>query len=193
MQQPRNIYHVMRHGHSEANAAGIIVSGPGTGVSGYGLSARGLDEVRRALREQSVLSSDCRIVSSDFLRARQSAELVHNSLQCNFPVRCDERLRERWFGNHDGGSADAYPRVWEQDVLDPGHRRENVESVNDVHERVTRLLMDLESEASGENFLLVAHGDVLQILLAVCAGRPASEHRSITHLETAEIRSVVFG
>jgi broad specificity phosphatase PhoE len=55
------------------------------------------------------------------------------------------------------------------------------------------LLMDLESEASGENFLLVPHGDVLQILLAVCAGRPASQHRSITHLETAEIRFVVFG
>lgn len=188
-----NTYHVMRHGHSMANEAGRVVSDPAVGIDGFGLSGTGRREVRHSLASRPMFDPGLRIISSDFLRARQTAEIAHALAGCRHPIRFDSRLRERWFGDHDGGGADAYPGVWARDAVDPSHTDGNVESANAVGHRVRSVLDELERDFDDETFLLVAHGDTLQILLAICAGRPVSAHREIPHLDTAEIRSVTLG
>ena len=54
--------------------------------------------------------------------------------------------------------------------------------------RVTSLVADYESSHRGATLLLVSHGDALQLLQTAFRKQDASRHRSLEHLETAEIR-----
>jgi len=183
-----NDYHVMRHGHSLANRQSIIVSHPANGCSGFGLSDLGEDQVRASLQQDSLLDSHTIIVSSDFRRARESAGIAHAALNCEVPLQTDIRLRERDFGELELGPDSAYDMVWQQDEVDPDGEYRAVESVNRVMARVTELIVGCERRYAQQSFLLVSHGDALQILQTAFARRAASFHRQLEHLNTAEIR-----
>lgn len=178
----------MRHGESLANRDGVIASAPERGVGGFGLTERGRRQTRRAARNAAGLGSDTRIISSDFKRALETARIVHRELRAGVGLRPHPALRERFFGELEGGSADNYRRVWEADLRNPHHTDQGVESASAVMARVTRLVADLDAEYREQTFLLVAHGDVLQLLQTAMNRKPATEHRALTHLENAEIR-----
>ena len=168
--------------------AGIIVSDPAIGTKRYGLTDKGTKQVRCSVNTQQVLDRATRIITSDFLRASQTADLVQRDLKAIHPVKHDRRLRERFFGRLDQGVDTAYTAVWTEDKRNPDHCYENVESVNAVLTRSVSLVNDLEGGYRGEVFLLVAHGDILQILQTAFQHCPPSRHRDLRHLETAEIR-----
>ena len=184
----RNRYFAMRHGHSLANERGIIVSHPRNGCGGFGLSDRGRRQVAASLAAENRLDQATLIVSSDFDRALESAQIVSGLLGSQAVIRVDERLRERNFGDLELGSNRAYEEVWARDAVDPDDDYLGVESANRVMRRVTSLIADLEADISGATFLLVSHGDCLQLLQTAFCRQDASRHRSLQHLETAEIR-----
>jgi probable phosphoglycerate mutase len=100
------------------------------------------------------------------------------------------KLRERYFGLWDKKHSSHYHDVWTNDKFDANHKKDDVESTAEVRERTTSLINDLEREYQGKTILLVSHGDALQILLTAFADIESSQHRTLTHLETAEIRRV---
>ena len=181
-----NRYIAMRHGHSLANQQGLIVSDPKHGCTGYGLSDEGRAQVASSLRQTNLLAADTVILSSDFTRAMESATLAAQALGAT--VSIDIRLRERFFGDLELGPDHAYAEVWEQDARDANHNWRAVESASRVMARVTALISELEARHAGETFLLVSHGDALQILQTAFARRDASAHRQLPHLQTAELR-----
>ncbi len=185
-----NRYFVMRHGHSMANAAGIVISDPANGVTNYGLSDAGREQVAHSITRTDSLTAETRVFCSDFLRARETANMVCAALGSGCELCADERLRERFFGRYEGGDAAIYPEIWRLDREDPSHETGGVESALSVSHRVSALVNELEHEASGTVYLLVAHGDPLQILQAVFHGLDVGRHREIEHLETAEIREL---
>jgi len=178
----------MRHGQSQANDQGVIVSMPAIGTRSHGLTETGRMQVRLSASSFEADSAKLRIYSSDFLRARQSASIVHDMLTPCYPVVLTTLLRERYFGELDGKSDTAYDEVWSRDALDPGHCTQGVESATAVVARGTRLLESLEQKYQGETFLLIAHGDVLQLLQTVFEQVPPSQHRQLRHLDVAEVR-----
>ena len=183
---PNNCY-VMRHGQSKANEQGIIVSRLATDQGGdYGLSELGREQAGDAARRCG-LGSATLIYSSDFARARQTAEIVRAELKAP-PVTLAPALRERCFGDWEGMSAANYAAVWAADELDPGHREHGVEPPTAVLARAVALIDDLDKQHAGRDILLVSHGDTLQILLAGLAGGDPGRHRRLPHLGTAEIR-----
>ena len=186
----QNQYFVLRHGHSQANEAGIIVSHPKNGLDQYGLTAAGRDQVTRTLKASPVFRYPLRIVSSDFKRTRETAELAHALLESPFDVKYDQRLRERNFGELELGPDNRYPDIWRHDRTDPDSTCMGTESANQVMERVTALVNQCEHSEMGTTFLLVSHGDALQILQTAFNGQPASRHREQVHLETAELREM---
>ena len=186
----RNRYFVMRHGHSLANQRGIIVSDPANGVTEFGLSDAGRSQVEQRRISVERLDSATRILSSDFRRALETAEILHRRLSCDPPLITDPRLRERHFGRLELGADTAYPDVWRHDEHDPDSRPHGAESANQVMARVTSLICEIEQRHRRETFLLVSHGDALQILLTAFARRSAAEHRRLPHLETAELRPI---
>jgi broad specificity phosphatase PhoE len=182
-----NRFSVMRHGQSKANVAGVIVSSIESDRRGdYGLSKAGRRQALAAARRCG-LPRDTVICSSDFARARQTAELVRACLGAG-EVIVDEALRERSFGDWEGTPVVNYERIWAADAAGAGRAAEGVEPTASVLDRATRLVADLEWKYSGLDILLVSHGDTLQILQAGFLNLDPSGHRRLPHLATAEIR-----
>lgn len=182
---------VLRHGESTANVEGLICSAPtARALTEVGLTDRGREQARAAAlsaRTEHALGPGTVVVSSDFARALQTAQEFAEGLGAAAP-RIDERLRERFFGTHDEGPASAYDLVWAVDDA-RGEHEDEVEPVRAVAERVRAAIVDAEAlAATGVDVVLVAHGDVLQIALALGAGMDPHDHRQVPHLGNAEMR-----
>ena len=186
-----NRYFVMRHGQSLANLQQVIVSDPQNGIDDYGLSEQGMMQVREVVQCDPRIDSDLLIVSSDFRRARESAEIAHEILACVQPLQFDERLRERNFGDWELTPDSAYALVWAGDEINPDNIDNAVESPNQVMQRVSAMIYDYEAKHSNATILMVSHGDALQILQTAFSKQDASTHRQLQHLQTAEIRRLM--
>ena len=208
-------YHALRHGQSLANVAKIISSDPKISTVQHGLSNVGKDQAN-AGGEAFASNYDTNyrgvaIFSSDFTRAKETASIfAQQCIQSNIPVYngdiiLETRLRERFFGDLNGGPDTRYQEVWDVDVQNANHNEFNVESANSVLERTTKLITELDeqlaeggycgndNEDRGWKCILVAHGDVLQIMqTGFLRHDDASRHRSLEHLETATLRELHF-
>ncbi|MGP9538409.1 histidine phosphatase family protein [Brachybacterium sp. AOP43-C2-M15] len=185
---------VLRHGESTANVEGLIVSAPGPrALTEVGLTARGREQARESARRAVAqgLGPGSIVISSDFARALETAEEFADELGAAAPRR-DPRLRERFFGRHDEGPASAYEQVWAID-RGRGTLTGGVEPVVDVAARVLEVLREADEFARTAPVVLVAHGDVLQIALAIGAGADPHDHRDVPHLGNAELRPLGAG
>jgi broad specificity phosphatase PhoE len=185
-----NEYFVIRHGKSLANEREIIVSDPKEGVVGYGLTEEGKLEVARTVneaKENNILDASAIIISSDFIRARETANIAAEILGVKEVIQTP-KLRERYFGQWEATHNSNYQKVWDDDVKDHTHTANDVESVADVLARGIALIKELEEKYSSQRILLVSHGDTLQILQTAFKQEHPSKHRSLDHLGTAEIR-----
>jgi len=189
MKPPRSLdnrYYVMRHGESEANVAGIILSNPVVGIRRYGLTSRGRSQAETSA-QALVGEPPTVVVSSDFLRAWETAEIAARTFGVT-TVDLAVELRERFFGAWDRLSSEHYQGVWDLDAVNADQTESGVESVVAVANRLSTLVNRLESEHANQRILLVAHGDPLQILQTLFEGVPATAHRRMRNLEVAEIR-----
>ena len=187
-----NRYFAMRHGHSIANQQGIIVSHPDNGIDQFGLSELGRTQVKASLQDSGLHDVNTIIVSSDFSRARESAEIACTLLGCVAAISFDLRLRERNFGELELTSDSGYEDVWREDAANSDSHHRGVESVNEVMSRVTSVVTEYEVQYSNATILLVSHGDALQILQTAFARMEGSAHRQLDHLHTAQIRQLQF-
>ena len=130
------------------------------------------------------------IVSSDFKRTRETAEIFHERLGLKHPIRYETALRERGFGELHMTGEENYRRVWELDVADPTHTAFGSESVMEVVLRTTRLLQSLDNEYQDLFVLLVSHGDTLQILSSTFFGVGPNEHRMLPNLKPCDVREL---
>ena len=210
-----NSFFALRHGQSLANVSKIISSDPAISTVEHGLSALGKEQAQSAGRQfandyltrrnsenssgDNDINRGVAVFSSDFTRARETAEIFANELKKrNIPlynngnVVLETKLRERYFGSLNGGSDTRYQDVWDVDIDDPNHTEFDVECANSVLERTTRLVCELdntlkESSSGGKNqeswqCVLVAHGDVLQIMqTGFMRHGDAAKHRELEH------------
>ena len=97
----------MRHGRSQANDAHVIACSLQSGLQAAGLPTIGHQQARHAAEQlkQRGLNPTV-IVSSDFLRALQTAQHVAETFNTSIVV--EPRLRERDFGSLDGKSTEHY-------------------------------------------------------------------------------------
>lgn len=190
MEKLSNRYFALRHGESMANVKGIIVSRPDNGcLSKFGLSEKGKRQAR-ALAKQVANSFDANtiVMSSDFARAKETAQIVSGALSCQ--MRIDKRLRERDFGELDGGNVAEYAAAWQLDTENHMDQALNIEPPQSVADRMLAVIESVEEQFDNRAVILVSHGDPLQILEAVLCGRKPHEHRQISHLSVCELRQL---
>lgn len=178
------MYHLISL-QSESNVQNVIVSDPAVGIDGYGLTEVGRHQAREAcgklrtlLASEDDLPGRVVVVSSDFKRTRETAEIIHSELQVSTQLRLDQALRERDMGRFnltDGGNVH---RVWDRDSVDPADTSFGNESVMDVMLRMSRALHDLNAEFESKIILMVTHGDPALILHGAFLGIEPSEIRS---------------
>jgi len=179
----------MRHGESIANLKGLIVSSPEQALAGFGLTGRGSHQVTHAALNTR-LDRETIIVSSDYRRALETAEIVQSVIDTISPVSVDSRLRERDFGEYELMDHSHYNEVWKHDVNHPSESKNSVESVIDTLARGLDVIASLDQQYRNKSILLVSHGDVLQMLLAHHQCINPRFHRSLSNLANADIRSL---
>lgn len=190
----KNRYIIIRHGESEANKRGIVASLPEVSINSYGLTGKGKKQIRDIIQitKDTLLGENVIIISSDFLRARESAHIIAEETGCK-DILFTPQLRERFFGEYEGMPSDSYYRVWGDDLDNINNHIGGVESTREVRERVLSVIRECEESYSDRTILLVSHGDPLQILLAAFMGLPSNRHREIKSLKNADFRELHLG
>jgi broad specificity phosphatase PhoE len=211
LSQLHNQFVALRHGQSLANVAGIIAADPSVACHQYGLSEVGRVQARQAGLDavhlyRSGAHDGVAILASDLLRAQETATIMWEAFvqaqsrqeqeataADSIPVYTnavvtETRLRERGFGSWDGTSDAHYALVWNDDALDSSHTIQGVESVDSTMDRTTRCIVEWDQRLRNHLIFCVAHGDVLQILQTAFSKMDGRLHRSLEHLETAQVR-----
>lgn len=184
-----NRYVLLRHGQSEANAAGIIASRPENADRAYGLTPAGREQVQASIqdgRARGLLPGPCRVVTSPLLRAVESARVAAELL--GEGVHLDRRLAERDFGTLELTSDERYREVWLLDARDPTQSSLGVESIASVAGRAGSLVRELEASLEDHTVVLCTHGDVASALYCTSLGLSLARHREVGALGNAELR-----
>ncbi len=179
----------MRHGHSQANKLGIITCDPAVCLHEYGLTDKGRSQTADAVKrlKQSVKQAPI-IVSSDFLRASQTAEIVAAEFATSMIL--DDRLRERDFGALHGQADSNYAQVWDITDKDPAAEPGGVESDRKILARLVAVINEQEMAHKDQVVILVSHGDPLVILDAYY--KYGDTTRQVHLFANAEIRPLAI-
>lgn len=177
----------------------IIVCDPAVGVSRFGLTEVGKDQAKRAgeklrklLCSEQDVAGRTLVVTSDYRRARETAEIIHSELAVQSLLRTDVALRERNMGRLDMGPAEAARELWAGDLVDPAHTDYGNESVLDVIARMTEALQRQCAEQSGGIILMVTHGDPALILRGAFLGIAPEKIRSeVPYFDNCDVVELV--
>ena len=135
--------------------------------------------------------SEVIIVTSQFKRANQTAEIIQNKLKCAQPLLIDGALNERGFGSYNLQDSKYISETRKNDVRDVAENdRRGIEHVTVVLSRMSSLVNQLEQTYTDKDIILVSHGDPIRILLAGYANINPSKYASIRRLENGEIRKL---
>ena len=173
----------------------LIVSDPAIGVESYGLTEKGKNQARQAaenlrrllVSEDGNISGRVLVVSSDFKRTRETAEIIHSELRVTSPLRFETGLRERRFGEFDMTSDQQYSTVLKQDESDPTHTLNGCESVVSVVRRISGVVQELDSEAENMVYIVVSHGDPLCLLGMAFLGLAPNERSKSPMLDNGGV------
>jgi broad specificity phosphatase PhoE len=159
---------MVRHGESEGNRDRRF-----TLTTETPLTDRGRQQARRAARHIGKLYRPEVIVSSPFLRARQTSELLAEELK--LPIEVVHDLHERDLGCLKGQSYDALRELVRTDpAYDPKNgwswKPDGGESYEDVRRRVMVAIEELRRRYAGREILIVSHGGVMLSVWAHIVG-----------------------
>ena len=185
----KNQYYILRHGQSQANKIGIIISDPKNGIKKYGLTDTGKSQTVQAFKKDHDFNQETIIYTSPFLRTKETANIVKKLLNCK-KINISDKLKERFFGDYEKLSNENYQKIWNKDKLNEKNNDNNVESTQQVWNRMISLIYKLEQKYSNKKIILISHGDPLQILIAGFNNILVNNHRQIQHLNIAEIRKL---
>lgn len=201
----KNNYFGLRHGQSTANVAGIISSTMLVGSTNHGLTDLGRAQSRDSAPALLKLIGEDQLhntifYSSIFKRAKETTEESIWALQellkakgsniQRFSYYISPLLRERYFGEYDGGELGLYNNVWTKDVHNADNSDNGVESVHKVISRLDVFLRDMEQKHKGANIVVTSHADTLQIMQVYMCGadvRQFSQYR----FKNAEVRNML--
>ena len=139
---------------------------------------------------RDVLADKMIVISSDFMRTRETAEILHQHFSVETSLRLDPRLRERGVGNLEKKAEENYYKIMIKDKEDPTHTEEGVESVNSMVSRMTCAVRDLDKEFKDKIILLVSHGDPLLSLYSRCCGVSLCEYKKLSPFQNCDVREV---
>jgi probable phosphoglycerate mutase len=155
----------IQHTQSIHHTNGMIGSWTDWDISELGISQA--ENIGKNLAKE-LSGKNYKMISSDLLRAKHTAEIVAKHLKINYELT--NVLRERNLGEAVGKSvewAHANTIVWEKTIDDKAFK--NSESRRDAWNRLTPFLKVI-IESKDENVIIVSHGDTLSLFNAMWIG-----------------------
>ncbi len=151
--------YIVRHGQTHSNIDGII-QGQSVDAS---LNETGIEQAKHVASLLKFEPIDL-IISSDLLRAFQTAQIISNEL--HLKIEKDERLREMSFGSWEGKTFSEISntpegRLWEEHSSE--WKMEGAETLKNVQQRFITSVVD-HARRSGD-ILIVSHGAAISAFL----------------------------
>lgn len=164
----RNTYYLVRHGEAENNVLGLLSSAGSRRE--YSLTDLGRKAVSQTANFLENEKPDF-IVASPILRARQTAEIIRDTL--SLPLSLDTRLTEARFGDFEETPYQAFiDFMREHGTRAVGAPELGVEGYMDIRARVRSFLESASAAFGNKRIVVVSHADTLQELYAELLGEP---------------------
>jgi isoleucyl-tRNA synthetase len=191
--QRGNRFFLMRHGEAQSNLSDLIDCQPG---SANNLTDKGRDQAAAAAETLRDKKIDL-IVSSDLLRAKETAEIAAKVLAIPAEhLSLDPRLREYNVGDKNGGKWADYDGSFKSKREKLHYAGPGGESVLDVKKRMGELLYELNGKYAGKNILIVSHALPLFFAEVASHGFNERETELLRHwgssYKNAEIKELKF-
>jgi broad specificity phosphatase PhoE len=154
-----NKYYLLRHGQAISNVKGICSSWPET--FNNPLTEVGRKKIGKAAQQLKNKSISI-IFSSDVLRAKQTSEIIGESLKIE--PKFDRRLREIDFGTFNGKSKEDFDRYFKSEKERLVKSTPGGEDYEQVSKRVMEFLKDVDIQYRGKIILIVSHECPLWLL-----------------------------
>ncbi len=170
---PRMLF-LVRHGQTTFNVEGRH---PGQ-LPGVSLTDEGRRQAQQAAVALSALPLSA-VISSPLERARETAEILARGW--GLPVRTDPRLMDTdvgsWAGQKIGEIAKNDP-TWKAFLEKPDEPPPGVERLSDVQRRSVAVVEEIRADESlGQYVVLVAHADVVKLILGYYLKTPVTSIR----------------
>lgn len=168
--EPKNHFYLMRHGHStkNGNSDGTDVLNSKLDHDTYELTDEGIKQVQQKAEWLSEQGGVDMIVSSPFLRAKQSAEIIAKMLGVDCVI--DERLKELDHGLEcEGKNYLKCPATGSGRSMDT-RKHEDGETWREAKKRMFAVAKELNDKYRGKKILVVSHGDPLWLLSSTLRG-----------------------
>ncbi len=180
------LLHLLRHAESEANAKGVL-AGRDNSVN---LTSKGRRDSRRLISTLASIQFES-IYSSPITRCLQTINPYLEN-QSKIEVRVTDSLIEMDYGSWSGKKLSTLNRKkeWELIQSQPSDFTfPNGESFQEMRKRVKNFLNSLKS--SKGPILLVSHGDVIKMALAITLDLPLNKFQSFM-VSPASLSSIIY-
>lgn len=167
---------IVRHGQTDWNAAGKLQGSTDIPLNEVGVKQAELCAARLKDEQWDI------ILTSPLKRAKKTAEIIQE--QVNVPLEVMEEFTERHFGRAEGMTPDERKHHF------PDSNYTNMETVDELTDRLQNGLMKVNKLYPKQKVLLVAHGAVIHAILA------ANSHDAAPYngmrLENACLNNLIF-
>lgn len=160
-----NKYYILRHGQSLSNRRHIIDCLPRKGY--FPLTKKGRKQAEESAKRLKNKHIDL-IFTSDFLRAKQTAEIVERQLKIK--PKLDKRLREYNMGVFNGKLVLDFPKFLEKELMRFKKKPEKGESYFEIMKRIYGFLKDINKKYKNKNILIISHQVPLTLLIGKIKG-----------------------
>lgn len=177
---------LLRHAETDWNSAGRW-----QGLAPIPLNEIGISQAR-AVAETLRRANFTQVISSDLLRARQTATIINQILE--LPLTYDLRLREIDVGSWQGLTRDEIEN-WDpnnsQKFYDSPRMERSFpfgESYQEVGKRVVHALEDIAQLCGGQHTLVVTHGGAIRGALALIGEEKEEPHVPLANCSLTRLR-----
>lgn len=194
MTKSENSFLVMRHGEAENNVLHVCSS---RAEFPHHLTEKGKGQVG-ATAEALVGKKIDLIISSPFVRTRETAEIVAEKIGINpKDIIFDDRLREVGTGIFDGKKVDEYHGFWKNLAERFEKAPEGAETYTEIRRRVGDFIYDIDKKYAGKNILIVSHDGPSWLMFALAAGMDTAKTVAVfektgAYLSNAEAEPLDF-
>ena len=174
---------IIRHGEDSSELMG--------GWSNNELTKRGIKQVKSlAISLKDVLKDADVFITSDLLRAQQTAQILSDNLGVKFIV--DERFRETNNGDLANLTKSDFLKKYSELFfanLDMNEKYPNGESPHEFYNRIKTAFLTLNEQYSDKKIVLVTHGGVFGVIKSIVNGVKWNNKQKyqIEYAETKEI------
>ena len=146
--------YLVRHGQTDWN-----IEKKTQGHTDIPLNGTGKRQAEELAEKIADLKID-RIISSDLLRARETAEIINKKFKKE--ITLDSRIREINYGELEGVPRDTLTQdIW--DIFNTNPEKLKAENKTHIYERIKGFFEDIEN--SNDNILIVTHGGALRMMM----------------------------